>query len=46
MRKAKLIIVLLSIVLSIVSCTGTRKYYNTGVTNGCMGRKSGLIGYN
>jgi len=33
----------IAIASTITSC-GTSKY-NTGITNGCMGKRSGLIGY-
>lgn len=41
----KVIIAVVLIAISIASCTG-RYAYRTGVTNGCMGKRSGLIGYN
>lgn len=43
-RIAKLSLIVIIITLLVTSCTPS--YYNTGVTNGCMGRRSGLVGYN
>jgi hypothetical protein len=38
------IIIAIMLLCCCAGCTGSK--YNTGITNGCMGKRSGLVGYN
>lgn len=45
-RIGLILLVVAGIVVGLSSCTGTRNGYRTGITNGCFGSRSGLVGYN